>query len=91
MKISEVIIDKVEHLRKNLIPDDVHVEITRNYGETASDKVSELLWHLDWIHLCSNSRGDAGYGMARGIGRVFIRSNYVCLDLVELLYDGLYS
>ncbi|WP_372752583.1 efflux RND transporter permease subunit [Mariniflexile sp.] len=46
MKISEVIIDKVQHLRKNLIPDDVHVEITRNYGETASHKVSELLWHL---------------------------------------------
>uniref|UniRef100_UPI0040482B29 efflux RND transporter permease subunit n=1 Tax=Mariniflexile sp. TaxID=1979402 RepID=UPI0040482B29 len=46
MKISEVIIDKVEHLRSTLIPDDVHVEITRNYGETASDKVSELLWHL---------------------------------------------
>jgi len=46
MKIAEVIIDKVEHLRSNLIPDDVHVEITRNYGETASHKVSELLWHL---------------------------------------------
>ena len=24
----------------------MHVEITRNYGETASHKVSELLWHL---------------------------------------------
>lgn len=46
MKIAEVIIDKVEHLRSTLIPDDVHVEITRNYGETASQKVSELLWHL---------------------------------------------
>ncbi|PNQ72589.1 multidrug transporter AcrB [Hanstruepera neustonica] len=46
MKIADVIIDKVEHLRKNLIPDDVHVEITRNYGETASHKVSELLLHL---------------------------------------------
>ncbi|WP_341220385.1 efflux RND transporter permease subunit [Polaribacter atrinae] len=46
MKISEVIIDKVNHLRTTLIPDDVHVEITRNYGETASDKVSELLLHL---------------------------------------------
>ncbi|HLV15186.1 MAG TPA: efflux RND transporter permease subunit [Xanthomarina sp.] len=46
MKISEVIIDKVDHLRATLIPDDVHVEITRNYGETASQKVSELLWHL---------------------------------------------
>lgn len=46
MKIADVIIEKVEHLRKNLIPDDVHVEITRNYGETASHKVSELLLHL---------------------------------------------
>ena len=46
MKIAEVIIDKVAHLRTTLIPDDVHVEITRNYGETASHKVSELLLHL---------------------------------------------
>ncbi|WP_298499673.1 efflux RND transporter permease subunit [uncultured Algibacter sp.] len=46
MKISEVIIEKVDHLRTTLIPDDVHVEITRNYGETASHKVSELLLHL---------------------------------------------
>ncbi|TDU40484.1 multidrug efflux pump subunit AcrB [Gelidibacter sediminis] len=46
MKLSEIIIDKVDRLRSTLIPDDVHVEITRNYGETASDKVSELLWHL---------------------------------------------
>ncbi|SED41139.1 Multidrug efflux pump subunit AcrB [Tenacibaculum sp. MAR_2010_89] len=46
MKIAEVIIDKVSHLRKTLIPDDVHVKISRNYGETASHKVSELLLHL---------------------------------------------
>jgi multidrug efflux pump subunit AcrB len=46
MKIAEVIIDKVDHLRTSLIPDDVHVEVTRNYGKTASHKVSELLLHL---------------------------------------------
>ena len=46
MKISEKILDKVEHLKKTLITDDVHVEVTRNYGETASDKVGELLLHL---------------------------------------------
>ncbi|SDX49617.1 efflux RND transporter permease subunit [Aequorivita viscosa] len=46
MKIADVILDKVDHLRSNLIPDDVHVEVTRNYGETASQKVSELLMHL---------------------------------------------
>jgi multidrug efflux pump subunit AcrB len=46
MKISEKIIAKVEQLKKNLIPADVHLEVTRNYGETASDKVGELLLHL---------------------------------------------
>ncbi|MGV6828757.1 MAG: efflux RND transporter permease subunit [Flavobacteriales bacterium] len=46
MKISEIILSKVDHLKTTLIPDDVHVEITRNYGETASQKVSELLIHL---------------------------------------------
>lgn len=46
MKISEVILEKVEHLKKSLIPDDVQIEVTRNYGETASQKVSELLLHL---------------------------------------------
>ena len=46
MKIADVILAKVEHLRADLIPDDVHVEVTRNYGETASKKVSELLLHL---------------------------------------------
>ncbi|WP_340201466.1 efflux RND transporter permease subunit [Ascidiimonas sp. W6] len=46
MKISDIILSKVEQLKKTLIPDDVHVEVTRNYGETASQKVSELLMHL---------------------------------------------
>lgn len=46
MKIAERILDKVESLRQNIIPDEVHVEVTRNYGETASHKVNELLFHL---------------------------------------------
>ncbi len=46
MKIADLILEKVDHLKKNLIPNEVHVEVTRNYGETASHKVSELLMHL---------------------------------------------
>lgn len=46
MKISDKIIEKVMQLKSTLIPNDVHVEVTRNYGETASDKVGELLLHL---------------------------------------------
>lgn len=46
MKISDKILQKVEGLKKNLITNDVHVEVSRNYGETASHKVGELLMHL---------------------------------------------
>ena len=46
MKVSDEILRKIDILEKDLIPEDVHVEVTRNYGETASHKVSELLMHL---------------------------------------------
>lgn len=46
MKISAKILDKLEQLKLSIIPSEVNVEITRNYGETASDKVGELLLHL---------------------------------------------
>jgi multidrug efflux pump subunit AcrB len=46
MHLSEQILNKVDHLKKDLIPADVQVTTTRNYGESASHKVSELLMHL---------------------------------------------
>lgn len=46
MQLSEKILKKIDHLKKDLLPSDVELTITRNYGETASDKVSELLLHL---------------------------------------------
>lgn len=46
MRVSDEILKKVELLEKELIPSDVKVNVSRNYGETASHKVSELLMHL---------------------------------------------
>jgi multidrug efflux pump subunit AcrB len=46
MKLSDNVLSKIEHLKKDLIPSDVQVSATRNYGESASHKVSELLFHL---------------------------------------------
>jgi multidrug efflux pump subunit AcrB len=37
---------KVDALRGHLIPSDVTVTVTRNYGETAKDKSDELLQHM---------------------------------------------
>jgi multidrug efflux pump subunit AcrB len=46
MSLSQRILTKVEHLKKDLVPSEVQITVTRNYGQTASEKVSELLLHL---------------------------------------------
>lgn len=46
MRLANLIGRKVDVLEASLIPAEVHVTVTRNYGETASRKVSELLLHL---------------------------------------------
>ncbi len=44
--VAEKALHKVEALKKSLIPDGVHVTVTRDYGETAKEKSNELLKHL---------------------------------------------
>ena len=44
--VAEELLTRLETLRGRLIPEDVRVEVTRNYGETAADKADELLFHL---------------------------------------------
>ncbi len=46
MQVAERVKQKVDALKGTLIPDDVHVIETRNYGKTASEKVNTLLEHL---------------------------------------------
>ncbi|RDW12167.1 efflux RND transporter permease subunit [Paracoccus thiocyanatus] len=44
--VAEAIMHRAETLQGSLIPDDMQVEITRDYGETANEKANELLYHL---------------------------------------------
>jgi multidrug efflux pump subunit AcrB len=46
MDVAETVVKKVDMLKGTLIPADIHVSETRNYGKTASDKVFTLLEHL---------------------------------------------
>jgi multidrug efflux pump subunit AcrB len=46
MQVAEKILTKVEVLKGRLIPANIHVSETRNYGQTASEKVNTLLEHL---------------------------------------------
>ncbi|MFI5112175.1 MAG: efflux RND transporter permease subunit [Terriglobales bacterium] len=45
-EIAERVQDKVHSLRGYLLPSDLNVTVTRNYGETAKQKSNELLKHL---------------------------------------------
>ena len=44
--IAETVLQKVTDLRGYMLPQDLNVSVTRNYGETAKDKSDELLKHL---------------------------------------------
>ena len=44
--VAEAVRARVASLQGALVPDDVAVEVTRDYGETANEKANELLFHL---------------------------------------------
>ena len=45
-RVANEILAKVDRLEGTLIPEDVHVTVTRNYGETAKDKAQSLISNL---------------------------------------------
>ncbi len=44
--VASNVLAYMDRLQGTLIPENVHVEITRNYGETANEKVNELIFKL---------------------------------------------
>jgi multidrug efflux pump subunit AcrB len=44
--VAADVIRKVDAMKGLVIPSDVRVTVTRDYGETAQEKANELLWHL---------------------------------------------
>ncbi|UWZ79973.1 efflux RND transporter permease subunit [Geoalkalibacter halelectricus] len=46
VEVADAILARLAQLRGTVIPDDVQVEVTRNYGQTAQQKVNDLLTSL---------------------------------------------
>ena len=44
--VAEKILDRVEGVRDDILPDSMHMTVTRHYGETAKEKSDELLFHM---------------------------------------------
>jgi multidrug efflux pump subunit AcrB len=46
ISVADKVLEKVDSLKGYLIPPDVAVTVTRNYGATANEKSNELLFHM---------------------------------------------
>ena len=46
VSVGEDVLHRLEPLRGSVIPSDVEMTVTRNYGDTAKEKSNELLWHM---------------------------------------------
>ncbi len=46
ISVADEVLRKVDTMKGTIIPADVTVSVTRNYGETAADKSNELLLHM---------------------------------------------
>ncbi len=44
--VANEVLKKIDTLQGRIIPADVQVSVTRNYGVTAEEKSNELLWHM---------------------------------------------
>ena len=44
--VAEEVLKRVESYKGTIVPGDVHLTVTRHYGETAAEKSNELLFHM---------------------------------------------
>ncbi|MHC5775941.1 efflux RND transporter permease subunit [Nostoc sp.] len=46
IQVSHRVLHKLEQIKHNYIPHNVHLTVTRDYGETAAERSNELLFHM---------------------------------------------
>jgi multidrug efflux pump subunit AcrB len=80
--VAKGVIQKVEDMKGGLIPSDVRVTVTRDYGETADEKANELLWHL----LIAILAVVAFLGVALGLRPAMVVSIAIPLTLALTLF-----
>jgi multidrug efflux pump subunit AcrB len=46
IQVSHRVLHKLDQIKRNYIPNNVHLTVTRDYGETAAERSNELLFHM---------------------------------------------
>ncbi len=80
--IADKLLTRVEELKGRVIPSDVHVTTTRNYGETANDKAKKLIYKL----IFATTAVVALVWLALGRREAFIVGMAVLLTLAVTLF-----
>jgi multidrug efflux pump subunit AcrB len=44
--VANNVLDRIRKITGSVIPDNIHMTVTRNYGDTAKEKSNELLFHM---------------------------------------------
>jgi len=44
--VSHHVLERIHRATGSVIPDNIHISVTRNYGDTAKEKSNELLFHM---------------------------------------------
>ncbi len=83
--IARAVLQKVDALKGTVIPADVTVSVTRDYGETADEKANELLWHL----LIAVVAVVVFLGLALGPRPAFVVSIAIPLTLALTLFTSM--
>jgi multidrug efflux pump subunit AcrB len=83
--VAENVIRKIDGMKGAVIPADVRVTVTRDYGETAREKADELLWHL----LIAVVAVVAFLGVALGIRPAGVVSIAIPLTLALTLFTSM--
>ncbi len=82
VEVANKLLKRVEELKGSVIPSDVHVTVTRNYGETANDKAMKLIQKL----IFATTAVIALVWMALGRREAFIVGVAVILTLAVTLF-----
>ncbi len=91
VQIAESITGRLAELKGTLIPDDVEVIVTRNYGETANDKANELLFHLGLATASIVLLVAIAIGWREGAVVLIVIPDDDPADAVRLLFHGLHD
>ena len=88
--VAEELLARLQSVEGRLIPADVNVTVTRDYGETANDKANELLFHLGARDRVDRGADRVRDRLARGGGHAGRHPDHHPADAVRRQADGLH-